>query len=216
VVRGVNLGGVEEGVSRWEPHYFFLPLWDGSLSPMGTHPGIVDWFTVILGMVTLVTLTMHGAAWVKYKTDSTLNMRLQRLIPRLAMVLLVLVPLSVAVWLYVRPEAMDNFSQVPVLWVFPALAFFCLLGITQLKRFKGEGTGFLLSSLFIGFSAVSTAISLYPVLLPNRNSIHPDLTIYNCSSAAYGLGAGLGWWPFAAVLVGIYLIAQFRAFRGKL
>ena len=34
IVRGVNLGGVENGISLYEGHYFFLPLWDGSFSPL--------------------------------------------------------------------------------------------------------------------------------------------------------------------------------------
>ena len=32
IVRGVNLGGVENGISVYEGHYFFLPLWDSSFS----------------------------------------------------------------------------------------------------------------------------------------------------------------------------------------
>jgi cytochrome bd ubiquinol oxidase subunit II len=216
VVRGVNLGGVEDGVSRWEPQYFFLPLWDGSFSPLGTNPGIVDWFTVVLGLVTLVTLTIHGAGWVMYKTASSLNIRLKRLVPWLAGALLVLVPVSVMAWVYVRPEGLANYASMPVLWLFPGLAVCCLVGLVFSGRFVHEGRVFLFSSLFIGLSALSTAISLYPVLLPNRNGVHADLTIFNCSAEAYGLRAGMGWWPFAAVLVGIYLVVQFRAFRGKL
>ena len=32
IVRGANLGGVEKGVSAYEGHYFFLPLWDSSFN----------------------------------------------------------------------------------------------------------------------------------------------------------------------------------------
>ena len=48
VVRGVNLGSVESGVSMHEAHYFFLPLWDSSFSPLSEHPGVIDWFTLII------------------------------------------------------------------------------------------------------------------------------------------------------------------------
>ena len=42
IVRGVNLGGVENGVAAYENHYFFTPLWDSSFSPLSTHPGVLD------------------------------------------------------------------------------------------------------------------------------------------------------------------------------
>lgn len=237
VVRGVNLGGVEDGISRFEPQYFFLPLWDGSLSPFGTDLGIIDWFTLILGIVGLLTLTMHGANWVIFKTKTPLNDRLRRIVPKLSLALLVLVPVSVVAWVNVRPEALANFNAMPLLWVIPGISFLSLVMLTVLGRFRAnaasgnadqppqkglkgalakDGAGFLLSTVFIASSAASTAISLFPVLLHSRNAVHPDLDIYNCSTTAHGLSTGLMWWPFAAVLVFIYFVAQFRAFRGKL
>lgn len=237
VVRGVNLGGVEDGVSRFDPQYFFLPLWDGSLSPYGQNLGIIDWFTLILGIVGLVTLTLHGANWVIYKTDSPLNDRLRRIVPRLSLALLVLVPLSVVAWVSVRPDALTNFNAQPVLWLIPAISFFSLVMLTVLGRFRAnaasenaptvskkgikgalakDGAGFFLSTTFIAASAISTGISLYPTLLHSRNTVHPDLTIHNATTTQTGLSTGLVWWPFAAVLVIVYFVAQFRAFRGKL
>ncbi len=80
VVRGVNLGMVENGVSTQEPHYFFLALWNPTFDPLAQHQGIIDWFTIILGLVAVVTLTIHGAGWVILKTSSTLNTRLKNIV----------------------------------------------------------------------------------------------------------------------------------------
>ena len=55
VVRGVNLGMVANGVSTHEPYYFFLPLWNPTLSPTAEDLGIIDWFTVLLGLVGVVS-----------------------------------------------------------------------------------------------------------------------------------------------------------------
>ncbi len=73
VVRGVNLGGVENDISTYEAHYFFLPLWDSTFSPLGTHPGVIDWFTLIIGIIAVVVLAMHGANWIILKTNSSIN-----------------------------------------------------------------------------------------------------------------------------------------------
>jgi len=70
IVRGVNLGGFENGTSLHEPHYFFLPLWDASFSPLTTHPGVIDWFTLIIGFISVVTLSIHGANWIFFKIST--------------------------------------------------------------------------------------------------------------------------------------------------
>ena len=73
IVRGVNLGMVTNGVSTQEAHYFFLPLWNPTFSPQANELGIIDWFTLFLGIVSVVALTIHGANWIIYKTNSSLN-----------------------------------------------------------------------------------------------------------------------------------------------
>lgn len=73
VVRGVNLGMVENGISTQEGHYFFLQLWNPTLDPLAESHGIIDWFTILLGIVSVITLTIHGANWIILKTSSTIN-----------------------------------------------------------------------------------------------------------------------------------------------
>ena len=65
--------------------YFFLPLWT-NWQP-GVHPGILDWYTVIGGLVALVALTMHGALWLTIKTSSELGRRARRIVTPLWLVL---------------------------------------------------------------------------------------------------------------------------------
>src|SRR5690606_16136405 len=128
VVRGVNLGMVENGISTQEPHYFFLALWNPTFDPLAEHQGIIDWFTLILGLVAVITLTIHGAGWVILKTSSTLNQRLKNIIFKLNFILLVLVLLSAYVWHYVKPISLNNFQNYYWLWIFPLIATIGLLG----------------------------------------------------------------------------------------
>lgn len=216
VVRGVNLGMVENGVSTQEPHYFFLALWNPTFDPLAEHQGIIDWFTIILGLVAVVTLTIHGAGWVILKTSSTLNQRLKNSIFKLNFVLLLLVGLSAYVWHYVKPISLDNFQHHYWLWIFPLIATIGLLGQFWIRTFKKDGTGFLFSSLFILGSFATTVASMFPTLLPSTNAINPSLTIQNAAAHEYGLSVGLGWFIFAAILVIAYFIIQFRVFKGKL
>ena len=67
---GAALANVLRGVPLQADGYFFLPLWT-NWQP-GAHPGILDWYTVIGGLVALVALTLHGALWLTIKTSGDL------------------------------------------------------------------------------------------------------------------------------------------------
>jgi cytochrome bd ubiquinol oxidase subunit II len=215
VVRGVNLGTVVNGTSTQEGHYFFLALWNPTLDPLANEQGVIDWFTVLLGLVAVVTLTIHGANWIIFKTASELNTRLKNIIFKLNFVLTILVIASVFVWYYVKPMPVDNLLKHVWLWIFPIIGLIGLLGQFGIKKFKKDGFGFLFSCLFILGSFATTVASLFPVLLPSTNTVNPSLTIYNTSTESYGLSVGMNWFFVGLILVIIYFIAQYRVFKGK-
>ena len=216
VVRGVNLGMVENGISAHEAHYFFLPLWNPSFSPTAAHLGIIDWFTILLGLVAVVILTIHGANWIIYKTNSDLNNKLRTVIFKLNFVLLALVILSLVVWHVIAPRPFHNFIETPWLWIFPLLTLIGLFGLFLIKTFKKEGAGFIFSSLFILGGFASTAASIFPKLLPSTNTVNPALTIYNVAADEYGLSVGIYWFIIALILLIVYIFIQYRVFKGKM
>lgn len=216
VVRGVNLGMVENGVSTQEAHYFFLPLWNPSFSPQSEILGIIDWFTLLLGIIGVVALTIHGANWIIFKTNSSLNQKLKQVVFRLNFVLLLLVIISLFVWHIIEPKPFHNFIEMPLLLVFPLLTFVGLLGLFNIKRYKKDGQGFLFSTLFLIGGLASTVASIFPNLLPSTNSVNPSLDIHNVSAHEYGLNVGVYWFIIAALLVGVYFFIQHRVFKGKM
>ena len=216
VVRGVNLGGVINGTSTYEAHYFFLPLWNSTFSPQSEYLGIIDWFTIFLGIVAVVALTIHGANWINYKTNSDLNNYLKKIVFKLNIILFILVILSLSIWHFIEPEPFHNFIQMPWLWIFPVITFTGVFGLFKIRSFKKDGYGFLFSSLFLFGGFASTAASIFPKVLPSTNDVNPDLTIYNVAANDYGLSVGLNWFFVAVILVAIYFTIQYRVFRGKM
>ncbi len=216
VVRGVNLGMVTNGVSQHEPHFFFLPLWNPEFSPLSEHLGILDWFTVLLGVIAVVSITIHGANWIIFKTNSGINNQLKNLVFKLNFFLLFLVIVSVLVWHNIEPKPFHNFFEMPWLWVFPALLLIGLFGQFKIKTFKKDGTGFLFSTLFLMGGFFGTAASIFPKLLPSTNSVNPSLTVYNAATAHYGLSVGVNWFIVAIILVAVYFIIQYKVFKGKM
>ena len=216
VVRGVNLGNVVDGVSTYEAHYFFLPLWNPSFSPLSEQLGIIDWFTLLLGIIGVVSLTIHGANWIIFKTNSDLNEKLKRVIFRLNFVLLGLVIISILIWHIIEPKPFRNYFHKPLLWFFPMIMFIGLAGLFRIKSLKKDGTGFIFSSLFLFGGLTSTVASIFPKVLPSTNNVNPDLTLYNVAADSYGLTVSVYWFSVAVALVAIYMFVQYKVFKGKM
>ncbi|CAM4332060.1 cytochrome d ubiquinol oxidase subunit II [Zobellia nedashkovskayae] len=216
IVRGVNLGGVENGVSIYEGHYFFLPLWDSSFSPLSATPGIIDWFTIIIGLISVVTLAIHGANWIILKTNSSINDNLKNVIFKLNIALAALTLFSLVVWKTVNPNSLDNFAHKPYLLIFPIIYLTGLVGLFFIKKLKKDIYGFALSTLLILGGITSSLASLFPVILPSVNSINEPLTIYNTASSEYGLSVALTWGILGFILIFIYMIVQKRLMAGKI
>ncbi|MGV8946516.1 MAG: cytochrome d ubiquinol oxidase subunit II [Lutibacter sp.] len=216
VVRGVNLGGVANGISLYEGHYFFLPLWNSSFSPLGESPGVIDWFTIIIGLISVVTLAIHGANWIILKTNSSINKQLKSVIFKLNSVLLLLTILSLVVWQFINPNSLNNFANKPYLIIFPIIYLFGLFGLFFIHKFKKEWYGFILSTLLIVGGITSSLASLFPVLLPSTNNINESLTIYNTVTSNYGLSVALNWGIVGFMLLIVYFIVQKRLLGGKI
>ena len=75
---GAALGNVVRGVPLNADGYFFQPLWT-DFSPFTQNPGILDWYTVLIGLLALTTLVVHGANFIAVKTEDELNARSRRI-----------------------------------------------------------------------------------------------------------------------------------------
>ena len=73
---GAALGNVVRGVPLNPDGYFFEPLWTNWR--VGAQNGILDWYTVLCGVVALVTLVIHGSLYLATKTEGELNQRARK------------------------------------------------------------------------------------------------------------------------------------------
>ena len=216
VVRGVNLGGVENGISNYEAHYFFLPLWNSSFSPTSLHPGVIDWFTITIGIISVIVLSIHGANWIILKTNSGINNKLKSVVFNLNIALLVLTVFSLSIWHIINPDPFKNFIGNPLLFIFPIFYFGGFIGLFFVKKFQKEAYGFILSSFIILGGITSSLACMFPVVLPSTNKINPSLTIYNTAADSYSLSVALVWGVVGIILMAIYLVVQKRLLAGKI
>jgi cytochrome bd ubiquinol oxidase subunit II len=210
---GAALGNVIRGVPLGPDGYFFEPLWTNFR--VGEQNGILDWYTVLAGVVALVTLTMHGAFYVAAKTDGELNTRSRRTATILWPVLLLLTILSLIATTYVQPQVLENYRLHLVGWVVPLdVAASLVLMLSAVRRHKDK-LAFIGSSLYITGMLVGAAFALYPVVLPASTDPAYDLTISNTAAGHHGLVVGLVWWILGAIIAAAYFVFLFRMFRGK-
>ena len=209
---GAALGNVVRGVPLDASGYFFEPLWTNFR--LGEQTGILDWFTILVGVEALLALTMHGALWVYLKTSGVVNERAGMLALRLWWGLLGLTALITAITLRIQPQVSANLKTWPLGYVFPLLAIAGLAGVSFELRRKNERNAFLASCAFLLGMLTSVVFGVYPMVLPARNVLY-SLTVQNAKAGSYGLKVGLAWWIIAMMLAAGYLVYVYRSFAGK-
>ena len=210
---GAALANVLRGVPLGADGYFFLPLWT-NFQP-GIHPGILDWYTVIGGLVALVALTLHGALWLTIKVSGDLEKRACRLINPLLLVLILLTIASLVATIAVRPASLNNYHQYPVTFIVPVGVLAALTGIWWFNRSGKPVKAFLSSSLYLFFMLAGACWGVYPTLLPATTGAERDITLARAISGPHTLSVGLVWWLFGMTLAVGYVVFVYSRFRGK-
>lgn len=210
VFYGAALGNVIRGVPMGKSGYFFEPLWT-NFSPTNPTPGVLDWYTILTGLLALSVLIVHGSSWIVLKTEGPLNARCRTVTRRFWYVTVFLTALTTIATFYLRPEMFSNFASHPWGFVFPLMA---LAGLAYYIRKEREGQTFLSSCAYIFGMMAATVFALYPKVLPAVNPQN-SLTVHNASASHYGLVVGLAWWSIGIILAAIYFIFIYRLFRGK-
>ncbi|HKV56599.1 MAG TPA: cytochrome d ubiquinol oxidase subunit II [Candidatus Binataceae bacterium] len=210
---GAAIGNIVRGVPLDASGYFFLPLWTDFLT---TGPvGILDWFTIIVGLATFLAMGEHGALWIAMKTEGDLAVRARRLAARGWWAVLLITVLVAALSPIVQSHLLDRISHHPWGYVFPAGA---ILGLTGMKYYNyrdSDSRAFVSSCLYIIGIVSSTAFGLFPFLLPSNIEPTFGLSIYNAAAPIGSLRLGFAWFVPGVILAAIYLVFAYRGFAGK-
>ncbi|HEX4311865.1 MAG TPA: cytochrome d ubiquinol oxidase subunit II [Acidobacteriaceae bacterium] len=210
---GAALANVVRGVPIGADNYFFLPLWTNWR--VGPNPGILDWYTVIGGLVALIALATHGALWLVLKAPGELEARARRAVTALWVALLLITLISLPATIAVRPSALANYKAYPILFAIPALVVLTLIAMLSFTRQRKPLAAFLSSCLYLVFMLVGAATGLYPTLLPSSSDPARNITIASALAGSHSLHVGLIWWSFGLILALAYFTTSYWLFRGK-
>jgi cytochrome d ubiquinol oxidase subunit II len=214
VFYGAALGNVVRGVPIEADGYFFLPLWT-TFRP-GPQPGVLDWYTVLSGVVALVALATHGAHYLAMRATGEVNARARQVAKLGRRALAASTLLSLVATLAVRPGVLDNFRAHPVGFVLPLAVAVSLVAMELAGRRGHERGAFAASTVYLVSMLGGAAFALFPVLLPSSGDPAQSLTIANAATGSYAMRVALAWWLVAFLLVAGTFTFLYRSFRGKL
>ncbi len=210
---GAALGNVVRGVPLNADGYFFEPLWTNWR--VGVNNGILDWYTVMCGVIALVTLVIHGSLYLATKTEGELNRRARGIALGLWPVQVLLTILSLIATVYAVPHVLGNYSRWPIGYLVPAVVIGSLAYMYFANSRRQEKGAFLASCAYIVGMLVGAAFAVYPNVLPASTGANLSLTIYNTAAGAHGLSVGFVWWTIGMLLAAVYFVFVYRMFRGK-
>jgi cytochrome bd ubiquinol oxidase subunit II len=213
IVLGAALGNVVRGVPLEPTGYFRGPLFTNFLP--GRDPGVLDWYTVLVGVFALALLSAHGALYLAWKTNAPVGERALKAAMPLWTAVVVAGLLTTAATAWLRPALYANIAARPVAWPLVALILTALAMVFVSIRRRRELVSFLWSAAFVSAMLLATAVGVYPKLLASTLGPANDLTIANARAGELAMRVGLVWWAAAIALAIGYFVYLYRSFKGR-
>ncbi len=192
---GVAIGNVVRGI----------PL-DGEQEFAGTFFGLLNPFSLAVGLFAIAMFLTQGAAWLQVRTEGTVRQRVLAAgrASRIAWIALwiavtalarVAAPGTSAAWTRWEP------------WIPAMLTAVFLFGLARSWGRGRKGRAFLFSSAAIGAILATLGLVLYPTIVPALGTPERSLTIENAASSTKTLGVML-----AIALAGMPVVVGYTAY----
>ena len=213
VFYGAALGNVVRGVPLDADGVFFLPLWTNFLP--GENPGVLDWYTTLVGVTALVALAGHGALWTVWRTEGELRERSRRVFRIAWGGTVALTALTTIATFQIQPHVPEQLFARPWGLIFPALAVAGLAGMFVFDRRGDELRAFIASCAYIVGMLTACVFGLYPYLLPSNIAPGSGLDAFNSSVDAGALTIAATWFIPGLLLITAYFTHTYRSLGGK-
>jgi cytochrome d ubiquinol oxidase subunit II len=213
VFLGAALGNLLRGVPLNADGWFELDLFtDFTARPP---VGILDWYTVLVGVFALAALVGHGAAYLVWKTDGPVQARSRKAGRWFYSAVAVLWPIVTVATVKVNTTFFTGLTRRPLAWMLGVIAFAGLAAAFRGLAGGRDSTAFLGSGTFLAGLSAATAACVYPVML--RATGDPALSITASSGGGdpEGLKTALGWFAIGLPLAVFYFVVVHRLHRGK-
>ena len=201
---GVALGNITRGI----------PL-DSQGDFIGTFTGLLNPYSLLLGVTVVALFAMHGAIFLVMKTEGELQSTIKGWVPRLIGVFLILFRSFNVATFFECPDLVAVMMTRPHGFLILALDIAVALSIPRMIRKGGEFGAFLMSALTMVLLMAVLGISYFPHIVMSMPDPSNSLTIYNCASSQKTLGIMLIIAIIGIPIVLAYTVSIYWIFRGK-
>jgi cytochrome d ubiquinol oxidase subunit II len=204
VLFGVALGNILRGIPIDETGTF-----------TGSFLGLLNPYSILVGVLSLVLFVMHGAIYMTMKTDGEQRAWMLKWINPSWIAFVVLYFLATVATFFEAGFLFTGLLKNPLFWVLILALFGSVLYIPVAIKAGRYFKGFLSSSVAIASIIGLAAVSLFPRLVPSSIDLAYSLTVYNASSTPRTLSTMLVIALIGMPFVVGYTIFIYRAFKGK-
>lgn len=199
---GVAFGNIVQGVALDENHIY-----------VGGFFALLNPYSLLVGVTTLLLFFLHGVLFVALKTDGPVHEDARKLAARAA-VPTVLAAAATVVW----TVGIASGREAPLLWLVMAtgaVAAVSLLSAVGFSLRGRDGMAFFAGILTVLFAVVMLFSALFPFVMPSTLDPANSLTIQNASSTPYTLTI-MSWTALIALpLVLLYQSWTYWVFRKR-
>ncbi len=210
---GAALGNLLRGLPLDADGWFELPLFTdfSAREPVG----ILDWYTVLIGIFALAALMGHGAAFLAWKTTGAVQERSRRAGVRLFAAVAALWPVVTVATARVNETFLSSLTSRPLAWLLAAIALLGLAAVLFALPHGRDLPAFLGSCAFLAGLSFATAACVFPTMLRASGSQALSITAYTAGGDPRGLRIALVWFAVGLPLAIVYLAIVLRLHRGK-
>lgn len=203
VLFGVAVGNVLVGV----------PI-EANATWAGSFLGLLNPFALLVGVLSLVMFLMHGALYLRLKSEGQLAQRMARWIPRFFIAFVVLFVVTSAYGYVAAPHLFTKVTN-PLQIIVLLLLVVAMVGVILYTRKGRSGLAFLSSCAVIVSTIGVAAVAMFPTMVFSSIDHANSLTIYNASSSQRTLFVMLLIALIGMPIVIGYTIIVYRIFKGK-
>jgi cytochrome d ubiquinol oxidase subunit II len=197
-IQGMTVGALVEG----------LPIVNGEYA--GGDFGWLSPFAVLCGIGLCLGYALLGACWLVKKCEGETREAAYRLIPYLAIGLLIFLIVVFGYALAVNLRVMGRWIERPYLLVFPAIGAVAAIVLAHSVQHRRDGAPFYMVTLIFAMAFGTLAISFWPYMIPFSITVD-DAAAPHASLAFMFWGEGLFVFP----LMLLYAVINYSVFRGK-
>lgn len=204
LLMGVALGNIITGIPLGQDKEF-----------TGTFFGMLNLYTVLIGITTVALFMMHGAIYLTMKTEGELQAKVKSWVNNTIIFFVICYVTSTMATLIYYPNMIYHFKEYPFLFIIAVLNMLAIANVPREIHHGRELRAFLSSAASIAFLIILFAVGIFPNIVISNPHPEYSLNIYNSASSQKTL-----WIMLIVAIIGMpfviaYTTIIYKVYKGK-